>query len=100
MPERHAAPPLAPDRIEAQSRLLIRELATLRESKGLTQAEVARQMGTTQPYIARFEKASSDPRLSTLIKYALIVAGGAIVAAILTELEKQTSGSVVGRRAS
>ena len=77
---------LGPDRIAEQWRLLIRELAKERERKGLTQAQVAERMGTSQPYIARLEGAANDPRLSTLLKYSLIVAGGAVLAAILREI--------------
>jgi transcriptional regulator with XRE-family HTH domain len=62
-------------------------LVEVRSAKGLTQAEVARKMGTTQPYIARLENSANDPRLSTLLRYAAIVAGAALVAAILSELE-------------
>jgi transcriptional regulator with XRE-family HTH domain len=63
-------------------------LVEVRSAKGLTQAEVARKMGTTQPYIARLENSANDPRLSTLLRYAAIVAGAALVAAILSELER------------
>jgi predicted transcriptional regulator len=52
----------------------------------MTQAQVAAQMGTSQPYIARLEGAANDPRLSTLLKYSLIVVGGAVLAAILREI--------------
>jgi transcriptional regulator with XRE-family HTH domain len=99
MPDPRIAEPLRPERIEAESRKLIRELVKVRESRGLTQAEVASQMGTSQPYIARLEGAANDPRLSTLLRYALIVAGGAIIAAIVKELEKQapTGGAAAPR---
>lgn len=42
------------------------EIRALRTSLGLTQAEVARLAGVSQPLIARIEKGSVDPRLSTL----------------------------------
>ena len=67
-------------------RNLLAELARQREEQGLTQSEVARQMGTSQPYIARLEAAQVDPRLSTLLRYAAVVAGGIAVAAVLREL--------------
>lgn len=41
-------------------------IRALRLSLGLTQAEVARLAGVSQPLIARIEKGSVDPRLSTL----------------------------------
>lgn len=62
-------------------------LVKVRSAKGMTQADVARRMGTTQPYIARLENSANDPRLSTLLRYAAIVAGAALVAAILSELD-------------
>ena len=68
MPQDQVAKQLEPRLIAEHSRRLIRELAKERERKGLTQAQVAERMGTTQPYIARLERASNDPRLSTLLK--------------------------------
>jgi DNA-binding XRE family transcriptional regulator len=84
--QRRPTEDLGPDRIAEQWRLLIRELAKERERKGLTQAQVAAQMGTSQPYIARLEGAANDPRLSTLLRYSLIVVGGAVLVAILREI--------------
>lgn len=52
----------------------------------MTQAEVAEQMGTSQPSIARLEAAASDPKLSTVLMYAAIVAGAVALVAILSEL--------------
>jgi transcriptional regulator with XRE-family HTH domain len=43
--------------------------ALLREARaaaGLTQAEVARRMGTTQPVVARLERPGANPRYATL----------------------------------
>ena len=76
-------------RAARDSRQVIRKLAELRAERGFTQAYVAEKMGTTQPYVARLEAAGSDPRFSTLLRYALIVAGAALVAAILSEIEGQ-----------
>jgi predicted transcriptional regulator len=45
-------------------------------------------MGTSQPYVARLESATVDPRLSTVLRYAAVVAGGIAVAALLRELIK------------
>lgn len=42
------------------------ELKRWRLALGLTQAEVARRAGVSQPLIARIERGSVDPRLSTL----------------------------------
>jgi transcriptional regulator with XRE-family HTH domain len=67
---------------------LIRQLAQFRADQGLTQAEVARQMKTSQPYVARLETANVDPRLSTVLRYALVVAGSIAVAGLLKELAR------------
>jgi transcriptional regulator with XRE-family HTH domain len=41
-------------------------LRQARAAAGLTQAEVARRMGTTQPVVARLERPGSNPRFATL----------------------------------
>ena len=41
------------------------EVRTLRKKLGLTQAEVAKAAGVSQPLVARIENGSVDPRLST-----------------------------------
>jgi DNA-binding XRE family transcriptional regulator len=51
----------------------LRELAARRRSAGLSQADVARRMGTSQPAIARLEAGAVDARLSTLERYAAAV---------------------------
>jgi transcriptional regulator with XRE-family HTH domain len=38
----------------------------LRRSEGVTQAQLARRMGTTQPVVARLERPGSNPTLATL----------------------------------
>lgn len=42
------------------------DLRRWRQSLGLTQAEVAKRAGVSQPLVARIERGSVDPRLSTL----------------------------------
>ncbi|MHB8606477.1 MAG: CBS domain-containing protein [Thermoplasmatota archaeon] len=42
------------------------ELKALRTKLGLTQSEVARAAGVSQPLIARIERGTVDPRMSTL----------------------------------
>ncbi|MCA1812684.1 MAG: CBS domain-containing protein [Halobacteriales archaeon] len=42
------------------------DLRRWRQALGLTQAELAKRAGVSQPLIARIEKGSVDPRLSTL----------------------------------
>ena len=54
-------------------------LATARRAAGLTQADIAAEMGTTQAAISRLERGDSDPRLSTVLRY-LRAAGGQDIA--------------------
>jgi predicted transcriptional regulator len=49
---------------------LIERLIDQRQRLGLSQAEVAARMGTSQPAVARLEAGRSDTRLSTLERYA------------------------------
>jgi len=56
-----------------RTRALVKSLVRARERAGLTQAEVARRMGTTQPAVARLERGEADPRLSTIERYAEVV---------------------------
>jgi transcriptional regulator with XRE-family HTH domain len=57
--------------------------AILRDARlaaGLTQAEVARRMGTTQPVVARLERPGANPRFATLER-ALRATGHRLAAA-------------------
>lgn len=47
-----------------------REIARLRRLRGLTQAELARRVGTQQPAIARIEQGHTLPSLRTLLRIA------------------------------
>lgn len=58
---------------------LIQELVRLRRSAGLTQADVASRLGTSQPVIARLEAGGRDPRLSTVQRYASSVGADLVV---------------------
>ncbi|MFI0794854.1 helix-turn-helix domain-containing protein [Micromonospora rubida] len=49
---------------------LIDTLVELRVRQGLTQAEVAFAMETTQSAVSKFERSGGDPRLSTVQRYA------------------------------
>ena len=49
---------------------LIERLSAERRRQGLSQADVAARMGTSQPAVARNESGTSDARLSTLARYA------------------------------
>ncbi len=61
--ERTARNPQFPALLAAarERRAFIRELTVKRRELGLSQAEVARRMGTTQPYLSRFESGALDP---------------------------------------
>jgi DNA-binding XRE family transcriptional regulator len=52
---------------------LASELIEARSEAGLTQAEVAERMGTTQSVVARLESGRNPPNLKTLEKYAQAV---------------------------
>ena len=47
-----------------------RQLITARNRAGLSQAEVARRMGTTQSSVARLESGQRLPAMSSIRKYA------------------------------
>ena len=49
------------------------ELIAARVELGLSQTEVAAQMGTSQSAVARLEAGDADMRLSTLERYAAAV---------------------------
>jgi ribosome-binding protein aMBF1 (putative translation factor) len=49
---------------------LARELIGARVRAGLTQAEVAERMGTTQSVVARLESGAQMPSVNTLLKFA------------------------------
>ena len=53
-----------------RARALMRQLARSRASSGISQVEVAKRMKTSQPAVARLEAGESDPRLSTVERYA------------------------------
>ena len=64
---------VAYDELETEY-VLLRDLLQARQRAGLTQAEVAKKMGTKAPAVTRLETALSDnrqsPTLATLKKYA------------------------------
>jgi len=73
-----------PRLIRARAKLLAREdramraeLIRLRREAGLTQKMVAEMLGISQQAIHKFERYDSDPKLSTLRRYANVV--GAVV---------------------
>ena len=56
--------------VSGRGEKLIVELTNARQRLGLSQAEVAARMGTSQPAVARLESGGSDARLSTVERYA------------------------------
>jgi len=46
------------------------ELANQRKRKGLTQAEVARRIGTSAPQLSRTERRPENVNMRTLLRYA------------------------------
>jgi ribosome-binding protein aMBF1 (putative translation factor) len=66
--------PAVPLRVAAalERRELARQLAERRRDAGLTQAELAKRMGTSQGQITRFES-GADTRLPTVARYAAAI---------------------------
>jgi len=58
---------------EGARRQLLIDLGDIRRQRGLTQTQVAAAMGTSQSAVAKLERGESDPRLSTIARYALAV---------------------------
>ncbi|MDM2402141.1 helix-turn-helix transcriptional regulator [Mycobacteroides abscessus] len=55
---------------EVRARKVIRALKSAREDRNLTVAAVGERCGIDKSGISRFENDTSDPRLSTLLRYA------------------------------
>jgi predicted transcriptional regulator len=62
-----------PRREEARRRQLVADLVARRRQLGLSQADIAACMGTSQPAVARLESGEADARLTTLERYAAAV---------------------------
>ena len=73
--ERTETNPGFPQMVDAavRTRDLLRSLADRRRKLGLSQTLVAARMGTSQSALARLEAGESDPRISTVERYALAV---------------------------
>lgn len=52
---------------------LVDSLVACRKARGLSQKEVAERMGVKQPTVSGFENEGSDPRISTVQRYARAV---------------------------
>lgn len=57
----------------AEVERLVDTLVSLRTRLGISQAEVAAEMETTQSAVSKFERAGGDPRISTLQRYAAAI---------------------------
>ena len=64
---------------QADEFALARELIAARTRAGLTQAEVAQRMGTTQSTVARLEGGKAAPSLRSVQRYAQAVGARAVV---------------------
>lgn len=75
--ERAARNPDFPRRVDAalRRRELLRLLAAQRQQAGLSQAQVARRMRTSQPTIAKIESGAVDVRASTIERFASAIGG-------------------------
>lgn len=78
------APLMTPNAVRSRAKVLARqhrmmrsELVQLRREGGLTQGDIAELMGVTQQAVSKFERYDSDPKLSTVRRYANAV--GALV---------------------
>ena len=64
---------------QAEEFALTRELIAARTQAGLTQADVAERMGTTQSTVARLEGGKAVPSMRSLQRYAQAVGCRAVV---------------------
>lgn len=56
-----------------QTQDMLDDLLELRKRKGMTQQDIAETIGVTRTAVTAFERYDSDPKLSTLVRYALAV---------------------------
>ncbi len=72
---RSKADPAFPELVDAalRTRRLLRTLADRRRALHLSQTVVAARMGTSQSALARLEAGESDPRISTVERYAQVI---------------------------
>lgn len=79
-----------------QDRQLKADLITLRQNAGLTQGDVADLLGISQQAVQKLERYDSDPKLSTLRRYANAV--GALVEHTVTADRGQSEQLAAGAR--
>ena len=73
---------------------MLADLVKMRRAKGLTQDDVAAAIGRNKSAISRFERLDSDPRLSTVRRYARAI--GALITHKVTDF--QSSNEATGPR--
>ena len=56
-----------------QTQDLLADLISQRKTKGMTQSDVADAIGVTRTAITAFERYDGDPKLSTIVRYAMAV---------------------------
>jgi len=54
----------------AQTRILVKALVRERKKQGLTQRDLGQRLGVVQATVAQFESEFSDPKISTIHRYA------------------------------
>jgi transcriptional regulator with XRE-family HTH domain len=59
------------DALQSRQSEYVRAMVKARQHAGLTQAELAKRMGTTQSVIARLESGAQKPSLDTVERYAV-----------------------------
>jgi DNA-binding XRE family transcriptional regulator len=69
---------------------LLRLLVTERGERQVSQADVAARMGTTQSAVSDLERGATDPRLSTLQRYARAI-GCALHIAVRTPIDVEVA---------
>lgn len=69
---------------EAAAAIAAQRLAQVREARGITQTQLAEQLGVTQVNISRIERAE-DTRLSTLCRYVEGLGGQVQLFAVFDE---------------
>lgn len=72
----------------------LEQLRSARQQRGLSQTEVANRIGTTQSAIARLEATASDPRLSTVERYAEAIGLRLTVTSDGSTSLRQTAGAI------
>lgn len=91
--ERVTDPVFAASYEDAQMRSeLLRSMVTARQHRDVSQGSVARLMGTTQSAVSDLERGATDPRFSTLQRYARAIGQRLVVALQTASTHRQLPG--------